>query len=188
MANLARLRVGIGGAGVVGPGLMTFYGNTSSSGLVAATQTFLSTLVGLFPDDVTFTVPPGGDLINDANGALTGSWSEGGGGTVTGTQTAVFMLGTGVRVRWGTGAVVAGRRVNGTTFLVPASSGAFDTTGRVNSATVSAVLSAANTFVSTMAGGLMVWSRPTLLRTGSSHAVTSASVPSIPTSLRSRRT
>lgn len=187
MPNIARLRIDIGGAGVIGPGLMTFYGNTSSSGLVSSSKAFLTALVGLFPDDVTFTVPGGGDLINDATGTLTGTWSEGGGGTVTGSQTLTFTLGSGCRIRWTTGAVVGGRRVNGTTFLVPASSGAFDTQGRVTTATVAAIKSAGDAFVSAMGGGLLIWSRPTLARAGSSHAVTGTVVPSIPTALRSRR-
>lgn len=187
MPNLARLRVDISGAGVVGASVMTFYGTTSGSGLPAATVTYLNAMKANVPNDVTFTVPGGGDLIDDATGNLTGSWSDGGGGSVTGTDTGAFQLGSGFRIKWATGGVVAGRRVRGTTFFVPAASLCFDTSGRLGSATIAAVQTATNAFLSTLSPNLVVWSRPVPGRAGSSHAIVSASIPSMPTQLRSRR-
>jgi hypothetical protein len=187
MPNMARLRVDVGGAGVVGASVMTFYGTTSGSGLPAAVVTYLNALKANFPNDVTFTVPGGGDLVDDATGNLTGSWSDGGGGAVTGTDNGAFQLGSGFRIKWGTGGIVAGRRVRGTTFMVPAASLCFDTTGRLGSATVSAIQTATNAFLSTVSPNLVIWSRPVPGRAGSSHAVTSGTVPTSPTQLRSRR-
>lgn len=182
------MRVSITGAGVIGPAVMTFYHDGGAVGFPAAIKTFITTLVGLFPDDVTFNVPNGGDTIDDTTGMINGSWATTGGGLVTGTQTVSFTQGAGVRLSWGTGGLVAGRRVKGTTFLVPASGGAFDTTGLVTTATVAAVDSAAAALVSTLAGDLVIWSRPTPTRAGSSHAVLFGTTSRVPTTLRSRRT
>lgn len=187
MPNLARLRVDLSGAGVVGASVLTLYGTTSGSGLPAATLSWLNALKANFPNDVTFTVPPGGDLIDDATGNLTGSWSDGGGGSVTGTDAGAFQMGSGFRVKWVTGGVVAGRRVRGTTFFVPAASLAFDTSGRLGSATIAAINTANSAFLSAVSPNLVIWSRPVPGRAGSSHAVTAATVPSTPTQLRSRR-
>ena len=188
MAEIARLRVGLEGPGVVGPGVMTFYHRAGGSGLPTAVGTFLTSLVGLFPDDLTLQVPNAGDLIEASTGALTGVWASGAPSTITGTQTAVFQLGSGIRIKWTTGGIVNRRRVRGSTFLVPASSGAFTTTGRVTSATISAVTAAAALLLTNAGGDLVIWSRPTTTRVGTIHPILLPVVPDVPTALRSRRT
>lgn len=188
MANIARLRVTVTGAGVVGPGLMTLYQDAAAVGLPAATVTFLNAIKNNFPDDVTFTVPGGGDTFDASTGTLNGVWTDGGGGTVTGTDTGGFQLGAGFRVKWGTAGIVNRRRVRGTTFLVPAASAVFGTDGRITAASSASLTTALNAFFASVSGKLVVWSRPTASRLGSMHVVTSATIPSLPTSLRSRRT
>lgn len=187
MSDLLRIRVELGGAGVVGPGLMTFYATSPATGLPAATVAFLNGIKSNVPDDVTFTVPSSGDRIDDATGALTGSWSGSGGATVTGTDIRQFALGQGARIRWTTGGIVAGRRVRGQTFIVPISGFCFTTGGRVDPAVITAFDTAAQTFLTDMAGALAVWSRPVTGRAGTSHVITHGSTSSTPTALRSRR-
>lgn len=188
MANLARLRVELGGAGVVGPGVMTFYNANSGSGLPTAVKSFLTSLQSTFPDDVTLTVPNTGDLIDEATGALAGAWTDGTAGVITGSGTGAFQVGAGIRVKWLTGGIVNGRRVRGSTFIVPAVSLAFDTSGRLGSTTVSVVTTAANALIAAQGSYFRIWSRPVPGRAGTSHEVTSCSVPLTGTSLRSRRT
>lgn len=187
MASLHRLRIQISGTGVVGPGLMTFYSASGIAGLPADAITFLTALQSSFPDNVTFTVPAGGDVIESSDGLLTGSWTDGPGGTVTGSQTGSFQLGAGARIKWVTGGIVNGRRVRGTTFLVPFAGLGFDTDGRLGSATVAAVQTAASNFITNHGGNLAVWSRPVPGRAGSMHLISSAEVPTVGTQLRSRR-
>lgn len=187
MADLARLRIELGGAGVVGPGVMTFFHSGAGAGLTAAALAWLNNLKANFPDDVTFTVPSGGDLINEVTGALSGSWSASGGGVVTGTNTGAFQVGTGIRVKWATSGIVAGRRVRGATFLVPAAGLCFDTSGRLGPATIAAINTANSTFLTAVSPDLCIWSRPTPTRSGSHAAITGASVPATGTTLRSRR-
>lgn len=188
MASLARLRVTWTGSGIVGPGVSTFYFDPADTGASTRVLAFFNTAPLLFPDKVTITVPSGGEIITDTTGELSGSWNDPGtGGTVTGTNTGDFAMGVGMQVRWQTGGIVGGRRVVGSTFLVPIASGIFDVNGTLDTATVTAEQSAANTMI----GGAVtfkVWSRPTPSRVGSSNDITSAIVPDRVSWLRSRRT
>lgn len=187
MANIARLRVDITGAGVVGPAVMTFYEDAATTGLPAAVSTLLNAIKANFPDDVTFTVPGGGDTFDVATGNLNGTWSDGGGSTVTGTSASPFQLGAGFRVKWNTGGIVNNRRVRGSTFMVPASNDCWASNGLMASATQASLSTALNTFFASVSGKLVIWSRPIPGRNGSMHEVTSYTLPTKPTALRSRR-
>jgi hypothetical protein len=198
MTNLARLRVTLSGSAVVGPSVLTLYQDAAHVGLPAATLTWLNAIKANFPPSLTFTVPDGGDTILDTNGSLIGTWSDGGGGTVVGTGVGGFLIGTGARVRWGTAGIVGGRRVVGTTFLVPLQGTDFDSSGRLAAASRTALQTPTSAFLTAMGGALMIWSRPKAAqplhvpplpaRSGSSHAAVSATIPFEPTTLRSRRT
>lgn len=188
MANIARLQIALSGAGVVGPSVMTLYEDAAVTGLPAATVTWLNAIKANFPDDLTFTVPGGGDTFDVATGVLNGTWTDGGGGTVTGTGTGGFQLGAGFRVKWSTGGIVNGRRVRGTTYMVPCISDVFGTDGRITSASQASLGSALSTYFAAVSGKLVIWSRPIPGRSGTMHPVTAASIPTLPTNLRSRRT
>ena len=198
MANLARLRVDLTGSAVVGPSVMTFYQDSAHVGLPAAVLTWLNAIKANLPPSLTLTVPGGGDIITDSTGALSGTWSDGGGGTVTGTGVGGFAIGVGARVVWGTSGIVGGRRVRGTTFLVPLMGGTFDSTGRMQPATVTSLNTPTQAFLTSMGGNLLIWSRPRPARTvggvtiparaGSSHAALDATIKTNPSTLRSRRT
>lgn len=188
MANLFRMRIDISGAGVVGASVMTLYSGSSSAGLPAAAYTWLNASKANFPPNVTFTVPNGGDILLDTTGVLTGAWTDTGGGTVTGTGTGGFAIGVGARVVWGTSGIVNGRRVKGSTFLVPLMSGSFETDGRLRAATIAALNTPLQAFHTSMGTNQVIWSRPVPGRSGSSSTVTSATIPVNPATLRSRRT
>lgn len=187
MANVARLQIQLTGAGVVGPSVMTLYEDAAVAGLPAAVVTFLNAIKNSFPDDVTFVVPGGGDTFDAATGTLNGTWSDGGGGSVTGTDAGSFQLGAGFRIKWGTAGIVNGRRVKGTTFMVPAASVLFGTDGRITSASLASLSAALTTYLAAVSTKQVIWSRPIPGRAGSIHQVTTATIPSIPTALRSRR-
>lgn len=188
MANLVRMRVVWSGSGVTGPGLTTFYTPTTGTGLPAAVKAFFTTLAPTFPTSVTWTIPQDGDTISDATGDLTGTWSEpSGGGQVSGSVSTAFARGVGAQVRWSTGGLRGGRRVIGSTFLVPLATGAYDTDGSLQPTTVTLLSNAANTLHG--AASLMVWSRPSARNgAGTSSAVTGVQIPDRVSWLRTRRT
>lgn len=196
--DLLRLRVDLTGAGVVGPAVQTWYADSLTGlGMNAAVKTLLTSLANNFPDDLTFTIPNTGDTIDSGSGALTGTWSAAGGGTVTGTDAGAFALGSGYRIRWLTSGIVGGRRVRGTTFMVPCAGLMFSTSGRLVAASVTSINTAVSTFTGTMSGKFYVWSRPVPAhikggvtipyRAGVASLVNGWNVPTLPTGLRSRR-
>lgn len=196
--DLLRLRVDLSGAGVVGPSVQTWYADSLTGlGMNAAVKALLTSLANNFPDDLTFTIPSAGDTIESTTGDLTGTWAASGGGTVTGTDSGAFALGSGYRLRWLTDGIVGGRRVRGTTFMVPCAGLMFSTSGRLVAASVTSINTAVSTFAGTMAGKHYVWSRPVPAhvkdgvsipkRDGAASVVTGWNVPTTPTSLRSRR-
>lgn len=198
MTSIQRLRITIGGGGVVGPGVMTFYAApTAGANLVGAAKTFLTSLAPNIPNTVTFEVPGGGDTFDDVTGALGAPWTASGAGQVVGTGNTAFAVGSGFRIRWVTPGIVANRHLVGTTYVVPSIGGCFDSTGRMAPATFTSVSSTANTFLSTAGLNLGVWSKPaparlgkhgTLpARSGKFWAATSVILPTLPTALRSRR-
>lgn len=189
MANLKRVRVDFGSAGVVGPSVSTFYFDATASGFSASLQTFFQAIKALMPDDLLITVPNTGDLVQDSNGVLAGVWTDSGGSTTVGTSATAFALGTGGRVQWLTGGFRGGRRVIGTTFLVPLASAAFDTGGNVSAASVATIQAAASALVTAQAGHMLIWGKPhtKAAADGVTNVVIAGLARQKPTSLRSRR-
>jgi hypothetical protein len=172
-----------------GTGYSVFHLNDPSDGTQAqlsavAIRGFFSANIGLFPDDVTIEFDDEMRVLSNT-GTLQSVWPIAPPASVTGTQTLNYSRAAGIRVNWLTGAIVGGRRLNGRTFLVPASSGAFDTVGQVNDATVTAVQGTAQDLIDDLdaQAGLVVWSRTHAFTAG----VQSASVPKAGAILRGRR-
>jgi len=186
MSLIERVRVSFTGSQVVGPAIATHY-FTSGSADPAATLAFWNAVKALFPVGVDITVPNSGDVINDTNGVITAAWAVAGGGTVTGTGTGAFVLGTGTRIVWETEAITNGRHVRGSTFLVPLVGSAFDASGRLTTTAKSTVTSAGNTFLTANPGQVVVWTRPRPGVNGKSSAITTVAVSEQPSWLRSRR-
>jgi len=192
-----RLRVVWSGSGVVGPGLSTFYALDTSPGFPAAVRAFYEAVKSGFPTSVTITVPNGGDVIDASTGVLTGTWTDGTApAPVVGTGVGTYAAGVGAQVRWRTLGVVAGRRVVGSTFLVPQVGPIFDSDGTITPATRTVIQNAANAYVTAAPWGV-IWSRPYAgdttpghvrpARAGSSHILSGATVPDRPSWLVSRR-
>lgn len=171
------------------PGYSNFYATEGSgvSIVVDAVRAFFDGVKSLIPSQMTVTVQPSGDTINDANGVINGSWTvDPAPLVVTGSAGGTYAGNAGAVVTWRTAGVVGTRRVRGRTFLVPLSSTVYDTNG-LTAAAIATLQAAASGLVTAASGSLAVWSRPTPLRSGSSHLVTAATVPDLSASLRSRR-
>lgn len=189
MALMSRLRVAWSGGSVTGPGLTTFYSSAgvSPADLPGAVLTFFNSVKGIVPIGVTWTVPSSGDVLNDATGELEGVWAESGGGAVSSTGGTAFAAGVGLRIKWVTGGIVAGRRVKGSTFLVPVHSTGLQSDGTWRPDEIDTMGAAA---VALLAADptLGIWSRPTPSRSGSFHPIVGVVTPDAVSWLRSRRT
>lgn len=184
MANAARIRVEW--AGVVGPGVSTFYSEEADAAAAyAAVRTFFDAIKTLLVPSVTLTFPNTGDLIDVGTGQISGSWSATSAGSVTGTATTVMRAaGVGAFVRWETGGIINGRRVRGRTFITEVSTGFYESNGTLTSGSITTLQSAAQTLASS--GLIAIYSRLPG-GGGALSGVSSASVPDRVTSLRSRR-
>jgi hypothetical protein len=161
---------------------------------VNAVRVFWDALGGYLPDELKLTVNPVIDVYDQATGQLTASYVAGTApAQVTGRATGSYAGGVGFKVVWNTGQIRNGRRVKGSTFVVPGASNAFGLTGTVLPAVVVAVNAAAAQLISGLnAGGtpLAVWSRPRdtpSVRAGYSTEVTQGSTSSKSAIMRGRR-
>jgi hypothetical protein len=176
---------------VVGPGLTTFYESPESGvGGADAIEAFFDGIKGAVPDGVQWSIPSSGDLLVAETGELTGAWSDPGtGGVVSSSGGAPFVNGTGARVVWNTAGVFGGRRVRGSTFIVPLVTGAFEGAGNLNSGNIALLQTKADALIADL-DNMAIWSRPNNLASdnGEANQVTSATIPDKVSWLRGRRT
>src|ERR1043166_2204834 len=105
--------------GIGGTGLSVFY-TLDPVDVTTELGTFFGAIKSQFPNVVTWQVPSTGDMLDSETGVLVGGWSGGTGATtIAAGGTGAYVAGTGALIRWGTGSVVAGRRLRGRTFLCP---------------------------------------------------------------------
>lgn len=182
-----RVRVPWNGLGGL-PGLSTFYFDVTSTTAVADTFAFFNAIKAKFPAPLSWSIPGSGDQIDGANGNLIGTWTMTGGGTVNAVNTAAFAAGVGARVQWLTASIIGGRRVRGSTFLVPLLAAEYDSGGTINDTDLASMQTAVNTFAA--GGDLYVWHRPSSpgATDGVSVPVTAGLIPDKVSTLRSRRT
>jgi hypothetical protein len=185
---MKRYRVAWSGGGLVGPGLSTFYEKPDSNvGGADAIFDFFDSLKSAITTAVTITVPSSGDIIEDTTGELVGTWSESGtGGAVVGTSAENFVMGTGARVRWATGGIHGGHRVNGATYIAPLQISSFAGSGALADPFVVVLEASADALLDALPG-LCIWSRPRTGLAGASYTIESAVVPDKVSWLRSRR-
>jgi hypothetical protein len=179
-----------------GAGVSIFYtGDTDDATVQLAA--FFNAVKSFVPTVVTFNIPASGDKIQDEDGKLAGAWSGGTAATIGGLAASSYAAGTGMYVRWLTGAVVDGHKLQGRTFICPIVTSSFFTDGELQGGTVSAVQTAATTLAA--ASKLIIWHRPRKAyvspdgtshpaRVGTNRLVIAATVPDKVTSLKSRRT
>jgi len=185
MTSMRRLRVSWDGlAGM--PGLSTFYYGVASPN-VSDTVALFNAVRAYVPPGCSWIIPSSGDEIEDSTGKLTGGWVGSGGGNVAANATAgPYAAGTGIRVDWGTGVVVDGRRVAGSTFLCPVIGTAYENNGTINDGVRGILQTAVNTWVASgVAKG--IWHRPKNGSGGLYCAISSGTVSDKVTSLRTRR-
>lgn len=189
MASIARCRVAWSGSAVVGDGLSTFYwGSGGVAGYPGAVLAFFNAIKGLVPVGVTWTVPSSGDLLDDTTGALQGSWSIAGGGTVASAGGTTYAAGVGSRVVWQTGAIRGGRRVRGSTFIVPLGTTQYDADGTIAPAALTTLGTAAANYLTAVGSNGLIWSRPRTGLAGQAVPITAALTPDKVSWLRGRRT
>lgn len=185
---IQRLRCTWGGAGVEGPGLTTFYAEADGTlAIQVGASGFFAAVANLLPSGTTIEVPAGGDLLDEATGELTGTWGGGSSTTITGSGAATFAAGVGARVVWETGAVRAGRRVRGSTFVVPLISLAYQTDGTLSTNALTALQTAIDDMLVQVPTQMRVWSRPRPALAGAAVPVVSGRAPDRVSWLRSRR-
>lgn len=188
MPNLVRVRTEWNGSPVVGPGVSTFYFAEAHTGFVADVAAFFAALITLVPTGVTFTTQNTGDLIDVATGELSGTWTDGTTATAISSGSGAYALGVGARVRWATSGIRNGRRVRGSTFIVPLIAGAYDTAGTLSTPTLNTISTAANALFTGSTPEQRVYSRPAPGLAGQSNTVVGLTVPDKVSWLRSRRT
>lgn len=174
---------------MVGSGLSTFY-ESPESGVGGADdlEAFFVAVGDRIAQGVQIVIPSSGDLVESTTGDLVGTWSDPGtGGSVSSTGTSGFTNGVGARVVWNTGGLFGGRRVRGSTFLVPLGADAYEGAGNITSTMLADLQAAADALVAATTP-FGVWSRPTATSPGEFNEWTSARVPDQVSWLRSRRT
>lgn len=187
MANLLRARCSWQGSGVVGGGVSTFYFQESATGVCADLVTFFTEVAGAWPASVEVVVPNGGETIDIATGQPNGTWTQTGGDTVVSSGGGDYASGVGARIKWVTNRYRNGRRVNGSTFIVPLNVASYDSDGTLDNAIAGAITTAADNLLDAQTPNLVVYSRPKGVVDGIESEVTSAVCPDKISWLRSRR-
>lgn len=188
MANLARIRSEWTGPGLVGPAVSTFFTDETDTGFVANIGSFWDAVKALIPAGISITTQNSGDLIDVATGALSGTWTDGSTVVVTTSAAGAFTLGAGGRVEWATSGIRNGRRVRGSTFIVPLSGGAYSNSGLINGTFQTTMNGAASALRTAMGTNFKVYSRPGPTGAGQANTVIGSDVSTAVSWLRSRRT
>lgn len=187
MANLNRVRVELTGAAVTGGGVSTFYFLSGATGFTADLGDFWEVVASFMPDSCTVIVPNSGETIDLATGQPNGTWTDGTPESHTGSGGSNFFAGVGARAVWETLGYVNGRRVRGSTFLVPLRNGVADN-GTIETSVLEDLQDAADALVAAQSGDFVVWTRAVGGSGGVATAVTNAVIPDVTSWLRSRRT
>lgn len=156
-----------------GPGLTQFavlgaaggiWNPSGTQAAVNAVRTFWDALKSNLPDELKLDVSPVIDDYDTVTGDLVGSYVAGTAPLqVAGTSAGSYVGGAGAKVTWNTGQIRNGKRVKGSTYLVPISNGVFGATGTVGPTAVTTINLAASNLLSQLAAGgtsMAVWSRP----------------------------
>lgn len=177
-----------------GPAVSTFHfapgDDTTMDEVSVAVRGFLLALQSAIPNEVTISFDTEATRYDAATGELLEVISVAPPTQFVGSATGNWSAGSGLRCVWGTGAIKNGRRVRGSTFIVPVHSASFGTGGYVQAGTITTVNTAATAFVGQAANSgspLVVWSRPVDGAGGTVHLVQNGTCSSIPGTLRSRK-
>lgn len=129
-----------------------------------AVRAFWFSLASLLPNELTLNVAPTVDSFDTETGDLDSTVVIASPpAQVAGASISTYAGGSGVKVKWDTNQIKFGKRVRGSTFIVPIASNAFTATGVVSGAAQTTINNAAATLVTAIdnfGGNLAVWSRP----------------------------
>lgn len=168
--------------------MTTFYAEADGTlAIQVAAAGFFNALKGFIPTGTTIKIPQGGDLIDEATGVLTGTWGTSSSTTITCSGGGSFAAGVGARVVWKTSAIRGGRRVRGSTFVVPLITQAYESNGTLASTMQTALQTAIQDFMVQVPTQGRVWSRPRPGLAGAAVAIASGESPDRVSWLRSRR-
>lgn len=185
----------------IGAGVSTFcfdnvdnaFNSSDLTTLGNAVRSFFTNAAALLPNTVVVSFDPEVEHFDPATGTITDVGVMGTPpASVTGTGAALSAAGVGGRVRWRTAGFRNGRRVVGTTYVVPMPTTAYDNEGTLASATLTALTTAGNallTAASATTNPFVVWSRPSGpgAGDGSTSPVTLVQVPDAVAWLRTRK-
>lgn len=153
-------------------------------------RAFFAEIASRLPNDVTISFDTEVTLIDTATGQLTSAFPVESPAPVAGTHSGTWAAGAGYRLVWSTQSIRNGRRVRGSTFLVPMSGAQFDAGGKPSAAGQAAVNSAAQTMLTglgLLSTDLVVYSRPKPGMPGEQHVVGAGSVSDVAGTLRGRK-
>lgn len=189
MAALSRVRLTWTGAAVVGASTSTFFTTGDPGTLMGAFDDVVDAMKANLPDSLSAAFEGSGEIIESTTGLATGAWTETPPVPVVGTDSGGFAQGVGERIAWSTNAFENGRRVRGSTFIVPLGAGAYTDGGILNATMRAAHNAAVATFLGVMAGDMVIYSRPSPGGSdGGFASVTGGNIPPSISWLRSRRT
>lgn len=168
-----------------------FGGEDQTEAIAAADaiRAFWLALVPNFASGLSIQVNSEVEVVDEATGQTTGTFEHTTAAVPVGGSVAPLAAATQGLLRWRTATFIAGRRLQGRTFI-PKPPSTFNAAPGVPSGTYQAnLLTAANALLAgdTAAGGLVVYSRPTDARPGASAPVVAASAWNQWAVLRSRR-
>jgi len=134
-------------------------GDAGAVAVTAAMRAFFQTLVSFIPTAITVQVQPevqeydeaSGVLLNETIASVTPA-------VVTGTGAGAYAGGSGMFIGWKTGSIWQGRRVQGRTFIVPAT-GAYDANGTLTTGAITALKSAGDALVADPSSVFAVWAK-----------------------------
>lgn len=187
MANLCRVRSTWSGSPIVGPGVTTFYFDEAATGFLADINVFWGNVGNRFPTGLTISTPNTGDLIDVSTGALSGTWTDGTSSSVNTSGAGAFAGGVGARLRWATSGIRNGRRVKGSTFLVPLLTTCYSNDGNIENAVLGSLQTSATQLFTSTSPDMRVYSRPSGGQAGQASPVTGVTVPDYVSWLRTRR-
>lgn len=179
-------------SGVAGlPGYTQFYHSVSdpiSTSAQAGNDSvtdFFSNQSSLLPEDITFTMDPVYQVIDEATGEIDSEGTVGvSNAPFQGTYVGGWSAQVGVLVEWLTGTYIRGRRLRGRTYVVPLG-GVGDADGTLTSATLD-VVRGGSAAITGSSEDFRVWHRPVAGAGGSSSGISSAVVRDHAAVLRSR--
>lgn len=135
---------------------------TIVDGAVTKADAFLVAIRPLIPTTVTVGVNPTVEAIEETDGSLQAFFTGTPSAAAVGSGGTSYVGPAGACISWYTNVVRNSRRIRGRTFIVPCSTGTFDTDGTITSTRMANIATAANGITNPAgAGDLGVWARPT---------------------------